>query len=217
MGRPAAPPAEGLPTAPAPANTLLDLLDEILEVQRQRALAYTAFSNGFKSYLNNGAEGPYRHLMASLTSQFQAMSRRVLAVEATLRDILARPDVADLCRTVQNAERRKLELTLTLQAVRAAVEQERFEWLRGGDHGVGAEDAAAAVGHDHGHGHSCGACGVSAADVPPEPTEAEVRGATREGTQEMEACVNTINEAIAELQELRAEIVLEGQGEGEGV
>ena len=213
MGPPTAPLVESPPppttaSPPVVPTTLLGLIDEILEVQKQRALAYTIFNNGFKSYLNNGAEGPYRHLMQSLTAEFQSLSQRILAVETTLRDHFNSPDIANLCRTVQTAERRKLELTLTMQAMRSAVEQGRFEWQHG-DHGVGAEGADGDHVHGHGNGHSCGACGGSSADVTSEPTEAEIKGASKEGTREMDKCVELINEAIAELQELRAEALLE--------
>jgi hypothetical protein len=84
----------------------------MLEVQRERAKLYVVFNDGFKFYLENGAEGPYRSLMAGLTHQFQILSQRALAVESTLRSgngdtTLNRPDVADVIRSIQDAERKK--------------------------------------------------------------------------------------------------------------
>lgn len=195
---------------PAPRPTLLALCDEILEVQRERAVAYTAFHAGFKTYLETGVEGPYRFLMAQLTAQFQALSGRAVAVEAGFRDGLGLAAAADTVRALQGAEKRKLEATLALQAVRAAVEQRRFSWQHG-EGGVGGEPQC---GHDHGHGHSCGAGKAGAPPPPPEPTEADVKGATRESYREMEACVAAINDAIAELQELRAEALEAAAGNG---
>lgn len=192
-------------------TTLLGLCDEMLEVQRERALAYAAFNDGFKFYLENGAEGPYRSLMAGLTHQFQTLSQRALAVESALRgagdaqgdSTLVRPDVADIIRTIQNAERKKLELTLALQSMKSAVHQKRFSWQQG-DGGIGGEHTC-----NHHHEHKDGACSHHAehAALPEEPTEADIKGALKESYIEMEACIAAINDGIAELQELRVELI----------
>ena len=223
MGPPTrAPPAAEPSPSPPPSflaaprvlpTTLLGLCDEMLEVQRERALAYAAFNDGFKFYLKNGAEGPYRSFIGGLTHQFQTLSQRALAVESALRgtgdvqgdSTLVRPDVADIIRTIQNAERKKLELTLALQSMKSAVHQKRFSWQQG-DGGIGGEHTCSHQ-HQH-HEHKDGACSHHAehAALSEEPTEADIKGALKESYIEMEACIAAINDGIAELQELRVEL-----------
>jgi len=207
------------PPSPLP-STMLGLCDEILKVQRERALAYAAFNDGFKFYLENGAEGPYRSLMAGLTHQFQILSQRALAVESALRQdaggeidtALNRPDVADIIRTIQNAEKKKLELTLALQSMKSAVEHKKFSWQHG-EGGVGGEHTCGSHHHHHssaGHTHdgngACAADHASHASVPEEPTEADIKGALKQTYTEMEACIAAINDGIAELQEILADL-----------
>ena len=189
------------------ASSLKEQLEEILEVQRQRAEVYSAFSSGFKEYLDTGTEANYRSLMAAMTSEFSSLSKRALAVESALKDELHRADIANIVRTVQNQERRKLELTLGQQALRAAVEQHRFSWQHGDRSAIGGE--AGCCSHVHGHVHDA-ACGGGEETLPSaapvEPSEADIKGATKESTQELQLCIEAINDAIAELQELREEL-----------
>jgi hypothetical protein len=192
-------------------STLLGLCNEMLDVQRERALSFSAFNDGFKFYLENGAEGPYRNLLKGLTHQFQMLSRRALAVETALRDadnsLLYRPDIADVVRTIQNAEKKKLELTLAMQSLKSAMHQERFSWQHG-DGGIGGEHTCSSHG-----GHAHGTCTDHAAhadaahaELPVEPTEAEIKGALKESTTEMEACIAAINDGIAELREISTDL-----------
>jgi hypothetical protein len=200
---------------------MLGLCDEMLKVQRERALAYAAFNDGFKFYLENQAEGPYRSLLIGVTHQFQLLSQRALAIESALREeadgdsdtALNRPDVADIIRTIQNAERKKLELTLALQRMKSAVELKIFSWQHG-DGGIGGEHTCSSHHHHHhsssnvGHTHEGnGACAASHASLPEEPTEADIKGALKQSYTEMEACIAAINDGIAELQEIRVDSV----------
>jgi DNA repair REX1-B len=206
-------PSSLAPPRPLPA-TVLGLCDEVLEVQRERALAYAAFNDGFKFYLENGAEGPYRSLIVGLTHQFQNLSQRALAVESALRtggagsgeeDSLAvnRPDIADVIRAIQNAERKKLEVTLAMHSMKAAVHHERFSWQHG-DGGIGGEHTCNH--HHHGHSHDeNGACAEHAV-LREEPTEGDINGALKESYNEMEACIVAINDGIAELQEFKLDL-----------
>ena len=206
--------------APPLPTSLAGLIDEILHVQQQRAHAYNAFHSGFMAYLENGAEGPYRALMAGLTSHFQLLSQRALAVETVLRQLYVTSKsagtAADIVRVVQNAERRKLELTLALQAIRAAMHQERFSWQHGDQGAIGG----AVMGCSHVHHGGDSACSSTAAAaaaassshlLPKEPSENGIKDATKESYQELEICVTEINDAIAELQELRAELLLDDE------
>ncbi|KAH7621967.1 hypothetical protein Ndes2526B_g02790 [Nannochloris sp. 'desiccata'] len=226
MGPPSSAPAAaitaGLPSSLAPPrplpSTLLGVCDEMLEVQRERALAYAAFNDGFKFYLENWAQGPYRSLLAGLTHQFQILSQRALALESALRQesaegetdtTLNRPDVADIIRSIQNAERKKLELTLALQSMKSAVEQKSFSWQHG-DGGIGGEHTCSSHHHHSSVGHSHdgnGACAADHASLPEEPTEADIKGALKQSYIEMEACIAAINDGIAELQEIRIDLI----------
>lgn len=133
-------------------------------------------------------------MMAAATDDFQALSLRALHLEAELRDVLHRPDAADIVQTVQRYERDKLQATLSLQAVRGAVANQRFSWQ-----------------HEGGEGHTCGACsGISGCGHgSTEPTEADIKGATQESYQLLEESVSAINEAITEMQQLRTELLEE--------
>jgi hypothetical protein len=63
--------------------------------------------------------------MGQLTAQFQGCSLRVRAMEAALQNS-GQLEAAALLRVVQENEREKLRLTLSLQALKAAYQQERF-------------------------------------------------------------------------------------------
>ena len=186
-------PTETPPPPPPELGTVLAAVDAFLAVQQERAAAYQVFNEGFKRYLDDLKEDPYRALMGAATQEFAKLSGRAVAAETALRGPLGRPDAADIVRTVQENERAKLHVTIALQAVRGAVAEQRFSWQaeEGGGAVVGCEHACA------------GACGHAA---PEEPTEADINGATKESYQQLEACVGAINEAIAEMQELRAEL-----------
>jgi hypothetical protein len=168
-------------------------LAAFLEVQRERAGAYRRFDEVFKSYLATAAEDPYRSLMTSTTAEFQALSQRVLALEARLRGPLAAAPAADALRAVQGLERQKLQITLSLHALRSSLAHQRFSWQHEGHAGTGCSCAAAA-------------------DEAGEPTQAEVEGACRESYQQLEACVRHINDALDEVRELRQELLAEAAG-----
>ncbi|GLC44532.1 hypothetical protein PLESTB_000063400 [Pleodorina starrii] len=157
-------------------------LRAFLEVQTCRAQLYTRFQDGFKGFLRTKHEGHYKALMADLTAAFSECSKRVIALEGALKD-MGRTDLAATLRSVQESERDKLRLTLTLQALKQAAAFRTFSWQQrkpqqGGASGSGSgsggevleedEDAllalldphwaaeAARGGCAHGHGHGCG-------------------------------------------------------------
>eukprot|EP00887_Chlorella_sp_A99_P003665 scaffold7.g3665.t1 len=156
----------------------------VITLQAERAVQYAQLDAAYRAYLDNGAEGPYRYVMQAC----------VRAAEAGLREA-GRQDLAGLLRGVQEQERRKLELTLSLQALKAAHAQRRFSW----QHEEAAEERGA-----HAHGDECGA-GCAHGAVP-EPTQAEWEAAVREAYRELQATITSINEAIDEAREERAEL-----------
>lgn len=54
----ASPDADAAAAAPGAAP----LLDAFLELQRERAAAYSRLDSAFRAYLQDGAEGPYRRV-----------------------------------------------------------------------------------------------------------------------------------------------------------
>ncbi|EFJ46080.1 hypothetical protein VOLCADRAFT_62922, partial [Volvox carteri f. nagariensis] len=265
-------------------------IQEFLQVQTCRAQLYSRFQDGFKTFIRTRHEGPYKALLSELTLAFNDCSKKVIGLESALQE-MGRADLAATLRTVQESERDKLRLTLTLQALKQAAAFRTFSWQQqrqrkgdqhqqqgGGEdsgwYGYSTElyededgdalalldplEAAARHGggcaHGHGHGHgssngnghvhghgpteappaSAGSTGVlpsattyttaslavsEAAGGPgggpagsssgcggsgcggavPEPTRREFQAAVKEAMQDLDACIQTINEAIGEL------------------
>lgn len=135
----------------------------------------------------------------------------MLAAEAALNDA-GRADLAALLREVQAAERRRLELSLSLQALRAARSLRRFSWQQepGGedaaDTGIGADSCSTCSMHGT-HGHTSGhSCGSAASRPPPEPSKAEWEAAAAEAIKGLQECTMAINDAIGEVRQEVAEL-----------
>ncbi len=103
-----------------------------------------------------------RHAMVRLTGEFQQCSQQVRALEQQLGGPLAQPQAAELLRALQERERDKLQLTLSLQALKAAHAHGNFSWQ--------AEEAAAGGEESGGAGHVCG-MGCSHEGPADEPTQ----------------------------------------------
>mmetsp|Transcript_4407 Transcript_4407/g.10919 ORF Transcript_4407/g.10919 Transcript_4407/m.10919 type:complete len:235 (-) Transcript_4407:171-875(-) len=209
----------------------LSLLTSFQGVQRQRAQLYARLHQGFRRFLETRQEGIYKTLMADVTVAFSECSQQVIAAEEELKDRCGRADLALLLRRVQVLEREKLALTLSLQALKQAGSVGVFSWQRaaasgaeqaaGGSFGAQGEHdplephspqghgEAHGHGHEHQHGEGCGhahhaCCGHSA--PPDEPTQEEYQGALDEAIQQLDKCVNSINEVLEEVQEHVAEL-----------
>ncbi|PSC72968.1 hypothetical protein C2E20_3660 [Micractinium conductrix] len=185
----------------APAGSVLELLDGVAEVQRQRAAAYRRFDSAFKAYLHNQAEGPYRFQAGQLTAEFQQLSALVIGAEAALRG-QGQADLADLLRTVQENEREKLRLTVALQALKAAHAQQRFSW----QHEEAASSSLAPGVSDLLQGHLCGLGCMHEAPAD-EPTKAEYAAAVKETYQLLQASITAINEALEEVRQVAADLL----------
>lgn len=105
--------------AAAATPGVLRALQAFLAAQRQRAEQYHMLDAAHRAYCASGAEGPYRYAMGKATEAFTACSQAVLAAEATLRRC-GRQDLAALLGEVQQAERRRLDLALSLQVALGA-------------------------------------------------------------------------------------------------
>eukprot|EP00775_Hariotina_reticulata_P008925 gene8925-9102_t len=96
------------------AAAALQLLNEFQQAQADRALLYTRFNIGFREFLSHGQERLYAQLIQEMTPAFAALSRQVIDIELRLKgDAVQRPDLAGLLRSVQEQERKKLQLTLS--------------------------------------------------------------------------------------------------------
>ena len=104
--------------------------------------------------------------MTQLTAQFSQCSQQVITLEQELAGTLQCPQAAELLREVQQAEREKLQLTLSLQALRAAHAHKRFSWQVEEE----AEAAAAAMGLMGWPGHIC-SIGCNHQSPDNEPTQ----------------------------------------------
>jgi hypothetical protein len=180
------------PSAKPPADAA-GCLDAFLEVQAARAAAYAELEARFASYLATEEEAEYTAAIAAATAAMAPLSARVQALARALRAAGA-AGAADIVDGARDAERRKLQATLVLHALRAAERHRRFSWLR--------EEHAA-------HGaHGAAACGCVAPEG--EPTEPEVSAARGAAVRELQECVSHINGAIDEARELRAELLGDG-------
>ncbi|PNH12239.1 hypothetical protein TSOC_000870 [Tetrabaena socialis] len=142
-----------------------DVLRGFFDVQSSRAKLYVRFQDGFKAFTHTKQEALYRSLMAEVAASFTDCSRRVMALEATLKE-LGRADLGATLREVQEWEREKLRLTLALQALKQAAAFRTFSWQQQQQQQGGADEddealalldpqlaAASARGHGHGHAH----------------------------------------------------------------
>jgi hypothetical protein len=109
-------------------GTLRQDLQEFLTIQHTRARKYAELHAGFKCLLTARNQGMYSALMARLTADFNSCSAAVLALEEKMKNENNRKDLATLIRTVQDNEREKLRLTLTLQTLRVSYANKAFSW-----------------------------------------------------------------------------------------
>jgi hypothetical protein len=145
----------------------------------------------------------HRDLLSRLAGEFQLLSQRVVALEATLLNPLSRHDLAALLRSVQEGEREKLQLTLAVQSLRALKEREQPAWRGVGSAGENPDAVGATPSHVCGSG--CGhAKEISA-------SKAEVEAALGESVRALEAAVVGINDVMDEAREALLEEECEGR------
>lgn len=163
------------------------LLIQFLQAQEERARGYATLSAAHRLYMENKAEGPYRFVMNDVTAIFQNVSERVRGIEAHLVQH-GRDDLALLLRQVQEGEREKLEISLSLQALRTALAQGQFSWR--------TDDAAAAGGV----GAPSNRCNHSErGHSTQEPSQKDMDEAISECIKTLESVVQQINDALEEI------------------
>jgi len=189
--------------------TVRGLLLRFCKVQQQRVVQYNRLHEGFRSYLQSREESQFIHCLNGSTKAFSEISAAVIAIEATLRRESHADDVADILRRIQEGERDKLRLTLSLQALKKVHAFRGFSWQRDNegyefDHecGMHSMDITGKLGSLNLMGT------LSVSGLGPggnvEPSEEEYKMAVGEATQHLEKTVNQIND---ELEEIRYMIV----------
>ncbi|CAN4125156.1 unnamed protein product [Withania somnifera] len=180
---------------------IIALLRRFLAVQQRRAQAYARLKRGFEDYMASGAESTYQQLCSDITVEFNDCSKQVLEMESQFRTAHCfREDLALLLRSVQNQEKRKLQLTATIQVLkRAGRPSERL---------VSHENCrfSKPTGHECMHIQKI----TEASGTEEAEADAEFDNALKEAIRGVQDAVTVINE---HLEEVRYEIVtLEDQG-----
>lgn len=122
---------------------------------------------------------------------------QVIAVENELKQQQSRQDLAALLRSIQEHERSKLQLTMSLHALRQAHREQMFTWQNPPDpaadaDAVGNEPAV----HSHaGHRPGCIGCSEQTCSNPAQKvTRAEYEAAVGEAQLQLDNTVRGINE-----------------------
>ncbi|XP_062091631.1 uncharacterized protein LOC133797665 [Humulus lupulus] len=103
------------------STTIVNLLRKFLAVQQRRAEAYSNLKRGFSEYMISGNELVYQQLCSDITLEFNNCSKQVIEMESLFQNSeYDRVDLAKLLRSVQEQEKQKLNLTVTLQVLKKA-------------------------------------------------------------------------------------------------
>ncbi|XAR56035.1 hypothetical protein NMG60_11036321 [Bertholletia excelsa] len=182
------------------SSKMLALLRKFLDIQEQRAQAYTKLKEGFADYMASGGEAAYQQLCSEITVEFNECSKQVLQMESLfLSPQCFHDDLARLLQSVQAQEKRKLELTATIQVLKKAG--------RPSERIVSHENCRfkKTMEHECVHVHEI----TEAAGTEEAEADAEYDNALKAAIRGVQEAVTNINE---HLEEIRYEIAaLEGQ------
>eukprot|EP00798_Chlamydomonas_sp_ICE-L_P016197 gene16198-22360_t len=174
------------------------ILKSFEAVQHQRANHYARLHESFERFLESRQEGIHQQTLQELTVAFNDCSKRILDLMDLLRSH-NRLDLVDLFRGVQEHERDKFKLELSLLALRQAHAFEVFSWQHE-DEGI---EGAGGCSHEHhatcAHAHH-GASPQGALAVG-EATKAEFDAAVLEATLAIDKTVLDINGILDEVKQ----------------
>ncbi|RDD42219.1 Uncharacterized protein C19orf60-like protein [Trichoplax sp. H2] len=100
------------------------LVNQFLELQQNRAIAYSTLESAHKTYLQTAPDydfQTYRQHVAKITEQFASISKQILAIIAKLEINEKTKAVAELMKDIQAGEKDKLQLTTKLQCAKQDV------------------------------------------------------------------------------------------------
>eukprot|EP00891_Asterochloris_glomerata_P005182 jgi/Astpho2/5182/fgenesh1_pg.00074_%23_16_t len=190
-------------TADQKRAALRQALRQLQERHLARVQAYTRLQQGFQRWLRGGSQGDYREVLVAATVEMKMLMDEVAAVEQQLRSSLGRGDLADLVAGMQAAEKEKLRMTVSLQALRKAGGEGHWSWQQDSKQQSTGVDGNDADSQHHASGMGGQGCGGHAcAPALPEPTQEEYQNAVAEATQGISVSVELINENLQELRDV---------------
>ena len=157
---------------------------------------YNSLQLAFKLYLETRDHQAFNQAVAMATETMKALSAQVRTIEARMiADGL--PEIASKIRSIQDEEREKLQLTLTLQKLHQAFSWKTFSWQQLIDPEEDIlESQQTCCGCSHAHAE-----GEPHAPSAPEPTEIEFSNAMKEATIALDATNKKINDLIDEMRQ----------------
>lgn len=173
-------------------NCMQDTSQMMIRVQEERARNYHAFGVAFKNYLESKNHEDFNLAVKTATEAMQSLSSQAREIEARLIEE-GQVEQAKTIRGIQDNERVKLQLTLTLQKLQQAQAWRSFSWQQPTDPDEDILEPR----------KSCGCLHPHAEGEPhtSEPTEVEFDNALKEAMVLMDKTNQRINEAIEEIQE----------------
>lgn len=99
------------------------LVRQFIQLQEERAHTYRRLEEGHKVYLNSGPDYeflPFRQLVHNVTQDFQRISKNIITIENNLRTS-GHDSFASIIASIQDCEKKKLEMTAHLQLARQMV------------------------------------------------------------------------------------------------
>ena len=157
---------------------------------------YHTYQMAFKSYVETRDHQAFNQAVGQATETMQALSAQVRTIEAKMiKDGF--PEIASKIREIQDQERVKLQLTLTLQKLHQAFSWKTFSWqqLLDPEEDI-LEPQKNCCGCSHAHAE-----GEPHAPSVPEATEIEFSNALKEAMISMDATNMQINDLIDELRQ----------------
>lgn len=186
-----------------PYQNVISCIDAVLEVQRSRAEAYGRFEQAFRRYLEipgSANEANYRSVMDRLTQEFNELSQQVIGLQRKFEE-LQRPEEVDLLLNLQHSERKKLEITIGLQALRSYPIS----------HHIPHQSTNADRGLVHG---ACGDClshfyDSTSIEESSAVQARDVEAAIAESYRDLEVCITDINSILEELRQKKIDLLVE--------
>lgn len=153
-------------------------ISQILSLQSERAKNYHAYQASFKSYLESRDHQAFNQAVELATGKMQSLSAQMRAIGASLTEE-GRSDIASKIKDIQEEERLKLQMTLTVQKLQQSLSWQTFSWQQPIDPDEDPLEPRMGCGCSHSHAE-----GESHSS---EPTEIEVTNALKEAVLSLDS------------------------------